>query len=244
MTVTPEMIYMSDILLPRDPVSGKHAATKDYVDSQVTSSALVAHTHIASQITDLGTAATANTGTASGNVPVLDANGKLVTSVLPALAISNTYVVATQSAMLALTAQTGDIAVRTDLKKSYILAGNSPSTMSNWQELLTPTDAVTSVNGKTGVVVLNAQDVGALTASDLAAQKYRTTITGNGTDTEFDITHNLNTKEVSVQVFATSTMNPVQVAFLPKTVNIVTLSFALAPATGANGGNFIVIVRK
>lgn len=235
---------MSDILLPRDPVSGKHAATKDYVDAQVTNVTSTTHTHVAAQVTDLGTAATANTGTASGNVPILDASGKLSTSVLPGLAISETFVVASQTAMLALNAQKGDVVVRTDLKKSYILAGNSPSTMSNWQELLTPTDAITSVNGKTGVIVLNAQDVGALTASDLAAQKYRTTITGNGTDTEFDITHNLNTKEVSVQVFATSTMNPVQVAFLPKTVNLVTLSFALAPATGANGGNFIVIVRK
>ena len=107
----------------------------------------------------LGSAAYVSTGTSSGNVPVLDSNGKLSTSVLPALAISDTFVVASQSAMLGLTAQVGDIAVRTDVNKSYILKTDGASTLANWQELLTPTDAVQSVNGNTGTVVLSLDDV-------------------------------------------------------------------------------------
>jgi hypothetical protein len=50
--------------------------------------------------------------------------------------------------MLALTAETGDIAVRTDLNKSFILAGSNPATLGDRQELLTPTDAVLSVFGR------------------------------------------------------------------------------------------------
>ena len=113
------------------------------------------------KITDLGTAAAANTGTATGNVPILDANGKLNQAVLPALAITDTFVVATQAAMLALSnAETGDIAVRTDLNKCYILTAAPSSTLANWQELLNPESPVQSVAGKTGVVTLAKADVG------------------------------------------------------------------------------------
>jgi len=56
-----------------------------------------------SKITDAGTAAAANTGTSSGNVPVLDSNGKLNTSVLPPLAINNIVTVADDTARYALT---------------------------------------------------------------------------------------------------------------------------------------------
>lgn len=108
----------------------------------------------------LGTAASKNTGTTSGTIPILGAGGKLNTSVLPAIAISDTFVVASQEAMLALTAEVGDIAIRTDLSKSFILKADGASTLDNWQELLTPTDAVTSVAGKTGAVTLVKADVG------------------------------------------------------------------------------------
>lgn len=111
-------------------------------------------------IEGLGTAASKDTGTTSGTIPVLGANGKLNTSVLPALTISDTFVVASQEAMLALTAEVGDIAIRTDLSKSFILKADGASTLDNWQELLTPTDAVTSVAGKVGVVTLVKADVG------------------------------------------------------------------------------------
>jgi len=113
-----------------------------------------------SKISDVGTVAGLDTGTASGNIPILDLNGKIDTTVLPAIAITDTYVVSSQTAMLALTAQTGDIAVRTDLNKSFILKTNDATVLANWQELLTPTDSVTSVAGKTGVVTLTSSDIG------------------------------------------------------------------------------------
>lgn len=100
----------------------------------------------------LGTVATLNTGVGAGNVPVLDGGGLLDTAVLPLLAITDVFVVASQAAMLALTAQRGDVAVRSDQNKSYILSTNSPGTLADWKELLTPTDAVLSVAGLTGAI--------------------------------------------------------------------------------------------
>lgn len=82
----------------------------------------------------------------------LDAAGKLDAGQLPALAITETFVVNTQAAMLALSAQEGDVAVRTDLSKSFILTAAPASTLANWQELLVPTAGVTSFNGRTGSV--------------------------------------------------------------------------------------------
>lgn len=140
--------------------------TKVTVDSKgrVTSATTLSPTDIPnltlSKITDAGTAASRNVGTSAGNVPVLDSSGKLDSSILPALAITNTFVVNDQNAMLALNAQVGDIAVRTDLNKTFILKTEPASVLSNWQELLTPTDSVLSVNGKTGAVTITAADVG------------------------------------------------------------------------------------
>lgn len=101
----------------------------------------------------------AQRGVANG-VATLDSNGLIPSGQLPPVAITDTFVVASQAAQTALTAQVGDVAVRTDLNKSYILRLDPASTFSNWQELLTPTDTVLSVNGQTGVVNLTKTDVG------------------------------------------------------------------------------------
>ena len=80
---------------------------------------------------------------------------------LPSLAISETFLVSSEAAMLALTAQTGDVAIRTDESKTYKLRGTDPSVLGDWEELLSPSSAglVTSVNGFAGVVVLDTDDI-------------------------------------------------------------------------------------
>ena len=75
-------------------------------------------------------------------------------SILPALAITDTFVCSSQAAMLALTAQVGDVCIRTDLTKTYILQTSPASTLANWKELL-PVGAVgptgpTGAQGPTG----------------------------------------------------------------------------------------------
>lgn len=106
----------------------------------------------------LGTAANANLGTAAGNVPVLGVDGKLENSVIPKIAITDTFVVANQAAMLALTAEVGDVAIRTDLNSSFILRATPATEIGNWTELMTPETGVASINGKTGVVTIGAND--------------------------------------------------------------------------------------
>ena len=112
-----------------------------------------------SKVSDAGSAAGKDVGTDAGNVPLLGADGKLDANVLPALAITQTYTVASQSAMLALSAQQGDVAIRTDVVKTFILAGTNPATLGDWVELKTPDCKILSVNGKTGAVVLSTTDI-------------------------------------------------------------------------------------
>lgn len=116
----------------------------------------------------------AQKGVANG-LATLDAGAKLPANQLPALAITDTFVVASQAAMLALTAERGDVAVRTDLQKSFILAAEPATALANWQELLVPTGTagtVTSValSVPTGLVVAGSP----ITASGTFTVSYAT----------------------------------------------------------------------
>ncbi len=53
------------------------------------------------------------------------------------ITITDTHVVNSEILMLALTANTGDVCVRTDLSKTFILRGTDPSLLSEWQEFTT-----------------------------------------------------------------------------------------------------------
>ena len=95
----------------------------------------------------------------ANGVAALDANGKVSNDVLPPLAIGQTFVVDSEANQLALTAQTWDICVRTDISKTYIkLNDTNPSTMSDWQVFYTSGEVI-SVNGQTWAVVLDADDI-------------------------------------------------------------------------------------
>ncbi|WNM67267.1 minor tail protein [Arthrobacter phage Wyborn] len=127
--------YGVNVSMPA-PTLGSHLTRKDYVDQQVATRAASTHTHTYADI--------------SGTVP---------TSALPPLAVNDVFTVASQTAMLALTAQRGDMAIRTDTGKSYALSTDSPGTLADWKELMAAGQVV-SVAGKTGVVTLAKGDVG------------------------------------------------------------------------------------
>ena len=104
--------------------------------------------------------------------------GKLTPSQIPAIAITDTFVVATEEEMLALDCETGDICIRTDENKTYILQGTDPSKLSDWQQLKTPTNyadeaghAVTADNAENANKINNKRLV-AMTESqyDVAAK--------------------------------------------------------------------------
>ena len=149
----------------------------------------------AADVSGLGTAATKDVGVASGNVPILGVGGKLSTSVMPSLALTDVFVVASQAEMLALSAaEQGDVAIRSDLNRSFILSGGSPGTLANWKELLTPTDAVSSVNGKTGAVSLTTSDI----AEGANLYYTDTRVRGNRLDQLQPPASNLNVNNVKV----------------------------------------------
>lgn len=107
----------------------------------------------------------ANKPVSTATQTALDAKADLVgglvpTSQLPAVALTNVQTASSQAAQLALTTQEGDVVVRTDENKTYMRNAGVTGTMTDFTLLNTPADAVTSVNGNTGVVVLGKTDVG------------------------------------------------------------------------------------
>ncbi len=143
----------TNLALKADKIEGKGLSTNDYDDAAKEA------------VDSLGTASKCNTGTSEGNVPIINSNGKLDTSILPSISITDVFTVGSEEAMLALNVQKGDICIRTDENKTYILQNEPATERQNWIELATPTDTVQSVNGKTGTVTLNNEDVGAVKAN-------------------------------------------------------------------------------
>lgn len=108
----------------------------------------------------------ANKGKAGGYAS-LDGEGKLEVSQLPKEAIIDAFEVNSEEAMLQLEAQKGDICVRTDLNRTYVLRTNDPSLAENWVYLRSEIAPVTSVNGETGVVVITTESIGAVNKSEV-----------------------------------------------------------------------------
>lgn len=93
-----------------------------------------------------------------GSVNYADVEGKVPKSALPDLGIAP-MPVKSEAEMLNLPAVVGNMAIRTDLGKTFVLMEEPASTLSNWLELVTTSD-VQSVNGQTGNVQLTKADVG------------------------------------------------------------------------------------
>ena len=132
--------------------------------------------------TNVVAALTAGTGI------TIEANGTIAAS---PLALTTVQVAANESAQLALTAQEGDVVVRSDESKSYMHNGGTAGTMADYTLLATPADAVLSVNGNTG----------AITADQIAAAVEAAT----GSNTFTDADHSkLNAIEASADVTDTT----------------------------------------
>ena len=114
----------------------------------------------------LGDSAQLDVGTLEGQIPVLGANGQLPKSTIPLFA-TGTYVgsVRTKALLTSLTtAEIGDWAKVTsddDFNNNgvYILNGTAPGVLTNWVQMVGPAN-VESVNGKSGRVVLDKEDIG------------------------------------------------------------------------------------
>ena len=88
----------------------------------------------------------ANKGAVSGYAS-LDITGKVPIAQIPAAILTNTFVVASQAAMLALAANTGDVAIRTDTTQTFILQGADPTVLGDWVVMLFPVTAWGTITG-------------------------------------------------------------------------------------------------
>lgn len=98
-------------------------------------------------------------------------------------------------------------------------------------------DQLASAQTTSGVYPIKVNKQGQITELGSAVtilKKYTGTITGNATATSFDITHNLGTRDVTVQVYDGTTYEDVMVDVVRSTTNKVVVSFASAPASTAS----------
>lgn len=100
----------------------------------------------------------ADHATSWGKVSYEDIEGKVPAAALPEISLEP-FVVDSEAAMLNLPAVPGRQAIRTDIGATFVLAQAPASTLENWIEMVSRSD-VTSVNSKTGAVVLTKADLG------------------------------------------------------------------------------------
>lgn len=210
--------------IPASKITGLNAALVDKAD-------LVSGTVPLTQLPSLPTSKITDLDTTLGAKADL-VDGKVPTAQLPNLAFSATYPVANRAAMLALTTgqvQVGDIAVITATvdKGSYILNASDPTVFTNWVKLVAPDDAVQSVNGQSGTVVLDAASVGARSSSAAIPQADITGLTaalGSKVDTTTYTTGLAGkTSPTDVQTITSQAANK-QLVDLVSTSNVATLS--------------------
>ncbi len=119
------------------PTNDLDAATKKYVD---------------------GNAQNVSEKDQAGGYVGLGVDGKISATYLPGVTLNNAYTVVDEGAQLDLSPVQGDIAIRTDVNKSYVYNGGNAGDMTDWTELLF-TSSVTSVNGETGNVDIGIADI-------------------------------------------------------------------------------------
>ncbi|MDI3439300.1 hypothetical protein QLG07_07530 [Erwinia sp. V90_4] len=107
---------------------------------------------------------------------ILDSEGKIPVSMIPAVALSEVFVVNSQAEMLALSAQEGDIAKRNDLGYSLVLSGEPASTLSNWIQL--NDDVLAQLGLQTGATQIGASnETGSATTVQAALDSKQTKVT-------------------------------------------------------------------
>ena len=115
--------------------------------------------------------ADANSVTVNGQeVVVLDAEGKLDPTTFPSISLIEVTTVTSEAAQLALTAEAGDVAVRTDIEVAYMHNGGDAGDLTDWTRIsFAP---VASVAGKVGEVTLEKADITDFDDADYAAASH------------------------------------------------------------------------
>ena len=167
-----------------------------------------------------------------GGIATLDGTGKVSLDQLPSIALTNTFVVGSESAMLALSATIGDVAIRTDQNETYILSADPATTLSNWLQILSPIDTALKIGNNLSdlsdvSIARTNLGLGTLATQDGNISDYLSTSTAASTYVPYDY---------ASSTFQTKLSNPLTGSGVTNTLAVFTSSTTLAniPA-GASG---------
>ncbi len=187
---------------------------------------------LSTNITDFGTAVDARINLkrgASSGVASLDVGTKVPVAQIPNDALTSVSTVASQAEMLALVAQTGDVAIRSDENKTYILAASPATTLVNWKE-------IAAAGGGGGGLDIDPPAVDSLLFYDVSDDEYQWLTPGptiSVANDEFNTAQSLNPLLVSSYTVTTDDAGGV---LLMKNAGATSVSIPSASTTGFTEG--------
>jgi hypothetical protein len=205
---------------------------------------LSGHTHVSTDVTDFteavqdvaGAAITAGTGI---GVSYSDAAGTITVSNSGILAVSAgtgisvSTVSGTATVTSSITQYTDEMAQ--DTIGAIASGSNSLSvtyTDATPSLVFDTTLATTSYLSKTSGLAVDASALGTKLVTDGFTKKYSTSV-GDAAATSYAVTHNLGTRDVTVNVYDNSTYDTVECDVVRTSTSVVTVSFSTAPASNA-----------
>lgn len=148
------VVCSSAIVVPAGSIGAAELASASVTAAKLAAGSVVggAGGAIADGTIDAADMVAAYQRAAANGLAPLDASGLIPTAHMPPLSITNVFSAANITERDALTPQMGDVAIVIDIHESFIWDGSA------WLSMSTP-DAVTSVNGATGAITLDTDNV-------------------------------------------------------------------------------------